>query len=74
MTEQEELLSDQLIYLQRKRKTGNNEFHVVKTGETLYDIAQAEAIRAESLLEYNQLENICSLPLVRNCIYDQMHQ
>jgi len=46
---------DQLVYLQRKRKSGNNEFHVVQPGETLYDIAQAEAIRLESLLSYNLL-------------------
>lgn len=44
---------DQLIYLQRKRKTGDHESHIVKTGETLHDIAQSEAIRLETLLEYN---------------------
>ena len=53
----ETLIKDQLIYLQRKRKTGNNEFHLVKAGETLQDIAQLEAIRIESLLEYNHLQN-----------------
>jgi len=53
----ETLVKDQLIYLQRKRKTGNNEFHLVKPGETLQDIAQLEAIRIESLLEYNHLQN-----------------
>lgn len=47
---------DQLIYLQRKRKVGNSEFHVVQEGELLYDIAQAEGIRFESLLEYNLLK------------------
>lgn len=46
---------DQLIYLQRKRKSGNNEFHVVLQGETLHDIAQQEAIRLESLKELNWL-------------------
>jgi len=53
----ETLVRDQLIYLQRKRKTGNNEFHLVLQGETLQDIAQQEAIRLESLLEYNHLQN-----------------
>jgi hypothetical protein len=57
MKESEALGKDQLIYLQRKRKTGNNEFHIVKSGETLHDIAQEEAIRIESLLEYNQLQS-----------------
>ncbi|HVZ55092.1 MAG TPA: glucosaminidase domain-containing protein [Chitinophagaceae bacterium] len=46
---------DQLIYLQRKRKTGDHDIHVVQPGETLYDIAQAEAVRLQSLLEYNRL-------------------
>lgn len=46
---------DALLYLQRKRKTGANDFHVVTEGETLYDISQTQGIRLESLLEYNQL-------------------
>src|SRR5688572_10247871 len=53
----ETLTNDQLIYLQRKRKAGSNEFHVVKQGETIRDIAQEEALRLESLLEYNHLES-----------------
>lgn len=53
---QTELLStDQLIYLQRKRKTGDHEFHIMRAGETLQTIAQTEAIRLESLLAYNKL-------------------
>lgn len=55
MEETETIEKDQLIYLQRKRKTGDNEFHMVKPGETLYDIAQQEGIRMNMLLEYNQL-------------------
>jgi LysM repeat protein len=47
--------NDGLLYLQRKRKNGANETHVVATGETLYDIAQSEGIRLESLLQYNFL-------------------
>lgn len=46
---------DGLVYLQRKRKTGAAEFHTVAAGETLYEIAQAEGIRLESLLGYNYL-------------------
>ena len=52
----EVLNKDQLIFLQRKRKTGNDDYHVVKAGENLYDIAQVQAIRLESLLEYNSLK------------------
>ncbi len=48
-------LKDQLIYLQRKRKTGFRDFHIVQPGETLIDVAQAEAIRLESLLLFNSL-------------------
>lgn len=55
MDEAETLDKDQLIYLQRKRKTGGSDFHVVKPGETLQDIARKEAIRLESLMEYNYL-------------------
>jgi LysM repeat protein len=48
--------TDQLIYLQRKRKTGANEFHTVAEGETLHSIAQSEGIRIENLLEFNSLK------------------
>jgi len=55
MSQREVAEKDQLIFLQRKRKTGNNEFHMVRPGETLHDMAQEEALRIESLLEYNFL-------------------
>ena len=47
---------DQLVYLQRKRKTGSVEFHIVQPGENLHDIAQLYAIREESLRELNWLK------------------
>src|SRR5262249_27301372 len=53
--QQDVLEKDQLIFLQRKRKTSENEFHVVQNGESVYDICQTEGIRYESLLELNQL-------------------
>jgi LysM repeat protein len=56
MSQTEIVNKDQLIYLQRKRKTGNNEFHKIQPGETLFDIAQQESIRLETLLEYNLLK------------------
>lgn len=52
----EQVESDQLIFLQRKRKTGNNEYHIVQPGETLKDIAQTEAIRLQSLAELNRIK------------------
>lgn len=57
LPETETLARPQLMYLQRKRKTGSNSFHVVKAGETVSDIAQLEGIRLESLLELNLLDN-----------------
>ncbi|MES1224391.1 MAG: glucosaminidase domain-containing protein [Bacteroidota bacterium] len=57
MQNEDVLNKDQLLFLQRKRKTGNNEFHIVRDGETMYDICQSEAIRYESLLELNHLAN-----------------
>jgi LysM repeat protein len=56
LSQKEIVEKDQLIFLQRKRKTGNAEYHIVKANETLYDIAQAEAIRLEALLDYNMLK------------------
>jgi LysM repeat protein len=55
LAEMEAAPADQLIYLQRKRRTGANEFHVMAEGETLYDVAQAEGIRMEALLQLNLL-------------------
>ena len=50
------LIRDQLIFLQRKRKTGAAETHVVKKGELLYDICQAEGMRLEALRKLNRLD------------------
>ena len=47
--------NDELIFIQRKRKTGEHEFHTVQPGETMNDIAQSEALRLESLLDYNNM-------------------
>lgn len=47
------LAVNQLIFLERKSKTGASEFYIVHPGETLYDIAQSAGIRLESLWQYN---------------------
>jgi LysM repeat protein len=49
------LKNDQLLFLQRKRKTGDKAVHITEAGETLYDICQLEGIRLESLLAFNRL-------------------
>jgi hypothetical protein len=56
MPVQEAAEKDQLVYLQRKRKTGDHDVHVVQPGESLHDIAQTEALRLQSLLQYNKLQ------------------
>jgi hypothetical protein len=55
MKEEDVLIKDQLVFLQRKRRTGSVEFHIVREGENVYDICQAEGIRYQDLLEMNQL-------------------
>lgn len=55
MQQEDVLLKGQLLFLQRKRRTGSIPFHVVQAGESLYDIAQAEGVRFEDMLEMNQL-------------------
>jgi hypothetical protein len=56
MKEEDVLVKGQLIFLQRKRREGSIEYHVVREGEGMYEIAQAEGVRLQDLLEMNQLE------------------
>lgn len=55
MQQEDVLVKGQLLFLQRKRRTGSIPYHVVQAGESLYDIAQAEGVRFEDMLEMNQL-------------------
>ncbi len=55
LSQAEATVNDQLIFLQRKRKTGQDEYYQVIPGETLHDIAQKQGIRLESLRELNFL-------------------
>jgi LysM repeat protein len=56
VTEKEILEQDQLIFLQRKRRVGAAEFHIVQEGEKLHDISQKLGIRLEALQQYNLLK------------------
>ncbi|HEY1018383.1 MAG TPA: glucosaminidase domain-containing protein [Sediminibacterium sp.] len=47
--------ANRLLFIERKPKRGAVDFHVVADGETLHSISQLEAIRLDSLLEYNHL-------------------
>ncbi|RAI99909.1 flagellum-specific peptidoglycan hydrolase FlgJ [Chitinophaga skermanii] len=46
---------DMVLFLQRKNKTGKSDTHVVKPGETMHDIAQAEGIQLRWLLKRNKM-------------------
>lgn len=70
MKEEDVLDRDQLLFLQRKRKTGAVEFHIVREGESLYDICQEEGVRYQDLLEMNQL-NSGAEPAVGEKVYLQ---
>lgn len=50
------LPKDMFIYLQKKSKQGKDDYHVVKSGETMYDIAQAEGIQLRWLRRRNKME------------------
>lgn len=53
--EDEPLPYDMFVFLERKKRVGTEEFHIVKPNETLHLIAQKEAILLENLLYYNNL-------------------
>lgn len=61
---------DQLVFLQLKRTVGEKEFHEVEEGESIYDIAQSQGIRLESLLKYNNLTKFAS-PAIGSKLYLQ---
>lgn len=68
MTEVDILKEDQLVYIERKQQKGENEFHIVKKGETLNDISQLTGVRLESILLYNKW-NRSTLPSPGSKIY-----
>lgn len=47
---------DQFIFIERKRKVGTNEYHIVKEGEDMLYIAQVEALMIEFLYRYNHMK------------------
>jgi LysM repeat protein len=49
------LNKDQLIFLEKKAKTGDQRFYILQKGETLYDVAQKNGIQLQYLLFYNGL-------------------
>lgn len=51
------LKKDQLVYLQRKKKTGKKTFHRVKPGETVVDNSQVEGTRLATSSEHKKTKN-----------------
>ncbi|MEP6595273.1 MAG: LysM peptidoglycan-binding domain-containing protein, partial [Ginsengibacter sp.] len=49
------LEKDQFIFLEKKSKEGEKDFYIVQQNESLYDIAQKNGVRLQSLFEYNNL-------------------
>lgn len=68
MKEQDFVANDQLIYIMRKRKTGNSDQYIVKEGDSLFGIAQSVAMRMESLIEYNYIKQ-GKMPSVGTVLY-----
>ncbi|HQY12759.1 MAG: LysM peptidoglycan-binding domain-containing protein [Ferruginibacter sp.] len=56
------LKKDQYIFLQKKAKTGEKEYHIVQPGETVHDVAQKNGIQLQYLRAYNDLEQIEAMP------------
>ena len=52
------LNENQLIFVQKKRKTGSSQFHIVKSDETIREISQQEGIQLSSLLKLNKLTSV----------------
>ena len=47
------LATDQLLFLGNKKAEGDKSFHLVVTGESLYEISQKEGIQLKKIKEYN---------------------
>jgi LysM repeat protein len=49
------LSEDQLIFIQKKRKTGSTQYHIVNAYEDIREISQKEGIQLSSLLKLNKI-------------------
>jgi LysM repeat protein len=50
------LKKETFIFLQKKAKSGKNDYHTVAAGETMFDIAQAEGIQLRWLRRRNKMK------------------
>lgn len=56
MAEEGLLAKDQPVFLQKKSKTGEREYHIVEPDETLFDVSQKNGMQLKYLMEYNGLK------------------
>lgn len=63
---------DQLIYLEKKPKKGEQEFHIAKAGESLFEIAQLNGVRLENILQYNNHLNKTAFPVPGTKVFLKM--
>lgn len=52
----EELFETGILYLQPKRRKAKEEYHTVKTGETMWDISQEHGIKLKKLYRRNRMD------------------
>jgi hypothetical protein len=50
------MVSGQMVYLEKKRKTGAASWHIVKPGETMYTISQMNGIQLKKLYKLNEMK------------------
>ena len=49
------LEKDQFVFLEKKQTHGNRDYYIVQQNETMYDVAQKNAILLQSLYDYNKI-------------------
>jgi hypothetical protein len=56
MGRSQSLVPGQIVYLQPKRRSADEKYHIVKDGETLYEISQQYGVRLYNLYKRNGME------------------
>jgi LysM repeat protein len=56
------LKNDQIIFLQKKSKTGDKDFYIVQEQESTYEVAQKNGIQLKYFLAYNNLSENAIIP------------
>ena len=56
LKKEDKIAEGQVVYIQPKRRKAEEEFHVVKDGETMYTISELYAIKLKQLYKKNRME------------------